>query len=67
MAVFRLPVFQTMLKDNDMCECWQNVIKTFEQKIRRNGIQSAGGRFGVFYHSMQLFDCSWIKGIKNCK
>ena len=37
-----------------MSECWQNVIKTFKQKRSWHGIQSAGGKFGAFYHSMQL-------------
>ena len=52
---------------NDMGECWQNVNKTFVPKKRRYGVQSAGGRFGTFCHSVQLFDCNWMKGVKNCK
>ena len=50
-----------------MGECWQNVIKTFEQKRCKYGVQIAGGRFGAFHHSMQLCDCNWMKGVKNCK
>ena len=52
---------------DDMGECWLNVIKTFEQKRHWYGVQSAGGRFGAFYYSMQLCDCNWMKGVKNCK
>ena len=44
-----------------------SVIKTFEQKRRWYVIQSAGGRLGDFYYSMQLCDCNWMKGVKNCK
>ena len=50
-----------------MGECWQNAIKTFEQKRRWYGVQSTVGRLGDFYHSMQLCDCNWMKGVKNCK
>ena len=50
-----------------MGECWQNVIKTFEQKRRWCGVHGAGGTFGAFYYSMQLCDCNWMKGVRNCK
>ena len=46
-----------------LAECHQE----FEQKRRRYGVQSAGGRFGAFYYSMQLCDCNWMKELKNCK
>ena len=38
---------------------------TFEQRRNCYGIQSAGGRIGVIYHSIQLYDCNWMKGVKN--
>ena len=50
-----------------MVECWQNVIKTFEQKRGRYGVQCVEGRFGGFYYSMQLCDCNCLKGVKSCK
>ena len=50
-----------------MSECWQNIIKTFKQKRSWYGIQSAGGRFGVFNYSMQLYDSNRMKGVKNFK
>ena len=43
-----------------MSVCWQNAIKTFDQKRRWYGVQSKGGRFGAFYYSMLLCDCNWM-------
>ena len=40
---------------------------TFKQKRRWCWVQSAGGRFGTFYYSMQLCDCNWMKVVKNCR
>ena len=54
---------------NDMSECWQNVIKTFKQKRRWYGVQSAGGRFGVFFYIIvcNFTNVEWLKWAKNSK
>ena len=51
-----------------ICVCVSRMSSRHSSR-RDVGMGSKAREVGLefFYHSMQLCDCSWIKGVKNCK